>query len=379
MKIKRISALFLLLALTFSVGAGSVLSTEAVITTPVTGYTCAADVVYKTYNEGGKTVIANWGARGEVATFLSTKAEAFYGTAYTYDLLSEKAGGTGKTDAPQSELYSALKSLMTAKHSYIISYQDTRPLYRYTDCVSGDKTNFSSFYSGTLYDGTWVGGNNTPWNREHVWPNSKCIGSKVNDGADIMMLRPTITNENSSRGNTAYGEGIDYFEPADDVKGDCARVVLYGYTRWGNTGKMWGTGGVIESPEILLKWMIEDPVDTWEMGRNDAVESIIGTRNVFVDYPEYAFLLLGAEIPADLTTPSGEAKSTDTPEGGSGSEENTGNIPNNGAENTPNTPAPAEPTSPISTKTVIVAVAVVALIGTAVVVTVILIKRRRTH
>ena len=39
------------------------------------------------------------------------------------------------------------------------------------------------------------------------------------------------------------------------------------------------------------------------------MQAITGTRNVFVDYPEYAFLLFGQEIPADMVTPSGEAMS----------------------------------------------------------------------
>jgi hypothetical protein len=63
----------------------------------------------------------------------------------------------------------------------------------------------------------------------------------------------------------------------------------------------------MESVEVLLAWMEADPVDTWELGRNDSVQSITGTRNVFVDYPELAFLLFGEEIPADMQTPSGGA------------------------------------------------------------------------
>ena len=69
---------------------------------------------------------------------------------------------------------------------------------------------------------------------------------------------------------------------------------------------MWGTSGVMESKSVLLEWVEEDPVDTWELGRNDSVESITGTRNVFVDYPELAFVLFGEEIP-NMTTPSGKA------------------------------------------------------------------------
>ena len=62
----------------------------------------------------------------------------------------------------------------------------------------------------------------------------------------------------------------------------------------------------MESKDVLLKWIEEDPVDTWELGRNDAVEAITGTRNVFVDYPELAFLLFNEDVPADYDSPSGE-------------------------------------------------------------------------
>ncbi|MBE5888376.1 MAG: hypothetical protein E7283_06005 [Lachnospiraceae bacterium] len=288
------------------------------ITTTATGYTSASDVKYQ-YHEG--KYISNWGARGEVATFLSPNAEKFYTGSYTYDVLSDKQGGTSQSSAPSSALYKALQSMMKAEHSHQTSYGETRYQYRYTDCVSNNTSNISSFYSGKVLSGTWDSG--STWNREHTWPNSKGLGG--NDENDIMMLRPTWVQENSSRGNTAYGEGGSYYDPGESVRGDCARIVLYVYVRWGNTSKMWGTGGVMENMDVLLKWMEEDPVDTWEMGRNDAVESITGTRNVFVDYPEYAWLLFGEEIPEDMTTPSGIAKSGDDGNNDSGNGGNTGN------------------------------------------------------
>ena len=40
------------------------------------------------------------------------------------------------------------------------------------------------------------------------------------------------------------------------------------------------------------------------MRRNDLIESIQGNRNVFIDYPEFAFQLFGREVPA-MPTPSG--------------------------------------------------------------------------
>lgn len=268
----------------------------------------SSDVSY-VYDSTGK-YIYNWGARGEAATFLSPNAEDFYTGNNTYAILSSYAGGTSTSTAPSSALYKALKSVMVSAHTHQTSYAETRDLYKYTDCQnSGGK--ISSFYSGTLIGPAWGEGN---WNREHTWPNSKGLGG--NDENDIMMLRPTSTSENSSRGNTAYGQSSGYYNPNSesggkyDLRGDAARIFLYVYVRWGNTSYAWGKSGVMESVDVLLQWMEEDPVDTWELGRNDSVESITGTRNVFVDYPEFAFLLFGEEIPADMTTPSGEAAGT---------------------------------------------------------------------
>jgi len=274
----------------------------------VTGYTKAEDVAYTVV----KGTVVNWGARGEDCTFLTSYAREFYTGSYSWDALSGKAGGTGISDAYASDLYKALQTMMKTKHTTIQGYQDTRPYYCYTDCVLNDYSKVCSFYSGTLVNGVWDSGNT--YNREHIWPRSKCISTnKINDSADIMMLRATINSENGDRGNSAYGESSGYFTPDAAVRGDCARMVLYGYVRWGNTGKMWGTSGVMESLDVLLEWMAEDPVDTWEMGRNDSVESITGTRNVFVDYPEYAWLLFGEEVPTDLVTLSGEAANMTPP------------------------------------------------------------------
>ncbi len=271
------------------------------------------DYVYGSPTEISKytNVIYNWGTRGEVATFLSPNAEAFYtGKNVTYSELSKLSGSSNTDSVPSSALYQALNDLVTDAQAKTTSYDDTRYLFRFTDCQGSALTDdsISCFYSGNDIGPEWDSG--STWNREHTWPNSK--GDANGNGEnDIMMLRPTSSNINSSRGNKAYGEETttSYYNPNNeaggnyDVRGDVARVVLYVYTRWG-TENMWGASGVIESKEVLLKWMAADPVDTWEMGRNDSVESITGTRNVYVDYPELAFLLFNEEVPA-MQTPSG--------------------------------------------------------------------------
>ena len=270
----------------------------------------AATVNYQTGNaEGFQNVIKNWGQRGTNATFLSPNAIEFYEDNNTsYSELSQLSGSSDIDAVTSSALYQELADLMADNHSTITSYADTRDLYRFTDCQNSNNSSISSFYSGVAIGPDWDGG--STWNREHTWPNSK--GLNGDDENDIMMLRPTASSENSARGNKAYGESSGYYDPdalsggTYHLRGDVARTMLYVYVRWGNTS-LWGTDGVIENKQILLKWMEEDPVDTWELGRNDSVESITGTRNVFVDYPELVFILFGEEIPTDMVTPSGEA------------------------------------------------------------------------
>lgn len=267
--------------------------------------------------------IYNWGVREEVATFLSPNAEAFYSkNNTTYTQLASLAGSINVNSVSSSALYKGLYNIMSSNHKTKTSYDGTRDLYKYTDCENNNKTKLSLFYCGETVSSTWDSGRT--YNREHTWPNSKSnSGSEYTKReTDIIMLRPTNPSYNSSRGNDAYGESSGYFHPNKfagttyDVRGDVARAILYVYVRWGGDSSnndglfnyMWGKSGVIESKEVLLKWMQEDPVDTWEMGRNDSTESITGTRNIFIDYPELAFILFGEQVPSDYTTPSGNAK-----------------------------------------------------------------------
>ncbi len=306
---KRIMALLLVLVLSCGIApqiaAAPAGPSETKVYTDPTGYTSAGDVVYKIVSG----TVANWGARGEDCTFLTTYAQDFYTGSYTFENLSKLDGSKYQDSVPSTELYAALKTLMSSKHTTVQSYNATREYYQYTDCLKNETSKLSTFYTGKLVNSAWDGGKT--YNREHCWPSSKCLYTNhTNDGADIMMLRPESPNDNSSRGNKGYGESDSFFDPGVSVRGDCARLLLYGYVRWGNTSKMWGSSGVIENINILFKWMEEDPVDTWEMGRNDAVQSITGTRNVFVDYPELAYLMFARTIPSTMTTPSGNAGST---------------------------------------------------------------------
>ena len=271
----------------------------------------SAPTTYSTQN--------NSGIRDVVCTTLNGTSAASYYQNHDYDDLSELS---------ESALFSSLQSLMRDTHVKISSYDDCHYKANRTDCTNGSGNNVSliyTSYSATM--GQWNG-----WNREHVWPKSLGGNNTTGGGADLHHIRPSDAGVNSSRGNKKYGEagsnatlkygsnpasGVlggsynnTYFEPLDNVKGDVARICLYVYVRWNSNWGATSITKVFQSVDVLLEWCEEDPVDTWEMGRNEVVGEIQGNRNVFIDYPEYAWLIFGREVPSDMTTPSGEAKSS---------------------------------------------------------------------
>ena len=280
---KRCMSLFLTFALILSLFAGLELKAEAA------------------------TYLYNTGVRGEVCTSLSDYAKSYYTGSYTYGNLSTKTG---------SSLRSALYTLVnTNKKEYV--YADLRTYLAYTDADYSNSNNLILFYCSQSAPSAWDSG--TTWNREHVWPDS--LGGSALEG-DLHAMRPTDPKLNSTRNNNLYGEthtgkvatagdingnalggyyGIN-FEPLDNAKGDCARIILYDYVAQTSADPI---SIVFESVDILLKWCALDPVDEFEMSRNDSAQSIQNNRNPFVDYPELAWLLMGREIPSGMTTPSG--------------------------------------------------------------------------
>ena len=256
----------------------------------------------------------NSGKRGVICTSLDgTSAAAYYTGNYTYDNLSSLSS---------SSLYSSLQTLMRSTHTYISSYDDCHYKADRADCENGNGK-ISLIY--TSYEATmsqWNG-----WNREHVWPKSLGGNSTTGGGADMHHIRPADATVNSTRSNKKYGYAntgkevygtnpavgflggysSTYFEPLDNVKGDVARICLYVYVRWGSDWGATSITKVFQSVDVLLEWCELDPVDTWEMGRNEVVQDIQGNRNVFIDYPELAWTLFDKEPPNDMVTPSGEA------------------------------------------------------------------------
>lgn len=154
------------------------------------------------------------------------------------------------------------------------------------------------------------------YNREHSMPKSW-----FNDArpmyTDLVHIVPTDGYVNNRRGNYPFGEtnGEQYqstggfsklgrsttsgysgtvFEPADEYKGDFARIYFYMVTCYEKRVATWqsdmldGTAYPALSRwalDLLLRWAKEDPVSQKETERNEAVWELQGNRNPFVDYP----------------------------------------------------------------------------------------------
>ena len=136
--------------------------------------------------------------------------------------------------------------------------------------------------------------------------------------------------QNNIRGTSKTVGSGTVFEPQDSDKGDIARALFYMAARYNNfdgdtsidsdnpnlrltnmTGTkdsytssttLVGEYGVIDD---LLKWNKLDPVDEFELHRNNlCFNNYTNNRNPFIDFPEWADLIWGADKNTKSAAPS---------------------------------------------------------------------------
>lgn len=288
----------------------------------------------------------NDGDRHQVCDQLSNQAKSYYEGKDSWENLKALPGVATDSSlaAMKGELYNELQDFMDRTMTDSVSYRSLTKYWPYTDSVKGSS-------EAVLFYSDFVG---SGYNREHVWPKSRASFREHNGGCDLHHLRPTDTVVNSTRNNYTMGNvrelcGSDYstktnggktvlyynasrdlVEVNDNIKGDVARVMLYVYTRWGQPNLTENVSAANLPPldsddkdnnglkvmydlDTLLQWCEMDPVDEWEMCRNDRVQDVQGNRNVFIDYPELAWLMFDREIPQNMPTPSGEGSEMGKP------------------------------------------------------------------
>ena len=205
-----------------------------------------------------------------------------------------------------SELKLALRKIISSNVKSV-SYRDLRTKLAYTDQDPNNSNNLLLVFSRASVDATWDYGNT--WNREHVWPKSKGWFVENGAGCDIHHIRPEDPTVNEIHGNLPYGyvtngRNVTYngaivakvssscFEPLDSAKGDIARIVFYLLVRYSESDTYQITN-VATSMEMLLTWNDLDPVDDFELLRNERSFNVQNNRNPFIDHPEFARLIWG--------------------------------------------------------------------------------------
>lgn len=237
----------------------------------------------------------------------------------------------GKQDEMLSE---AVHAVIADPH--VVSYfSGTQVAFDITDMENGYSVDIYSNCTSTYSFSSSSGGCN--WNREHVLPKSWWGHDDNNPQAmysDLMHVFPTDPSVNYMRSAYPYSEvanptetmeGSDCkvgnstfpgysntaFEPADEYKGDLARIYFYMITCYndvnfsqntyadGSTNVFSYVGGkpmfTDFAKNLFLKWHRQDPVSDRERHRNDAVQAIQGNRNPFVDIPDLAEYIWGTK------------------------------------------------------------------------------------
>ena len=158
------------------------------------------------------------------------------------------------------------------------------------------------------------------WNREHIYCQSRGGFADATSGtpaginvwspagpdiittghSDAHHIRAVDGQENSSRNNRNYG--VDYNGPTGNPgtwKGDVARSLFYMAIRYNALSLVNGdptdtTTGQIGDLATLLNWNHEDKADDFEMNRNNYIYTWQLNRNPFIDYPNLADYIWGA-------------------------------------------------------------------------------------
>ena len=250
------------------------------------------------------------------------------------------------------------KHTQWVEYGQISTYGSKTNDHNSIDAIADGSNKNQYFYTGKEASGFGT--------REHVWPcansgelwtHGGSTGSfsphnvdnqyYIGGGSDLFHVRPSSGTINTARGNSRFGpldsseEGVvsltesggkyalkiyganktsagnyEYAskaEPADEMKGDVARIILYVYVHYqerGDTPSGYVTAkngnkfnftdmtgplslksimdGESEDAckELLKEWNRIDKPSQVEKLRNETVQKIQGNRNPFVDYPD---------------------------------------------------------------------------------------------
>jgi len=154
---------------------------------------------------------------------------------------------------------------------------------------------------------SWFGGEVSPMYTDlfHLYPTDGWVNNKRGNLPFGITSAATWTSTNGSRlGNCSYsGYSAEIFEPVNAYKGDFARSYFYMAVRYYGEDSGWPGSDMVTGSQpkawalkMLMEWDVSDPVSLKETNRNNAVYTIQGNRNPFIDNTSYANLIWGSTI-----------------------------------------------------------------------------------
>ena len=236
----------------------------------------------------------------------------------------------GKTIVGTDEKHPRYKGTKEGSLAYLWQYSER------SENETMPNGNYKLFYSNNF--GTSLDDYSGKVNREHVWPQSLSGGlyGTSGAGADAHHIRPCNQSLNGHRSNKRYGDlkesEIEYttftsnsdaknfnvlhayytqdyitksynghitgysndevFEPTDEYKGDIARIIAYMALHY-ETMEGIVSYVMVDDYDTLLEWNELDPVDSYEINRNNVIADYQGNRNPFIDAPELMKVVFG--------------------------------------------------------------------------------------
>ncbi len=174
-----------------------------------------------------------------------------------------------------------------------------------------------------------------------LWPADVKGNQQAHSNYNFAMPTSNITNVNNDKGTyvgrngNISGSSQKVFEPLDEYKGDIARAMFYMPARYYTyenalhpkltlvNGSPSAITASVNQPGLagdlatLLAWHISDPVDEYEIHRNNLIaNNYQGNRNPFIDYPQWAAIAYDTSFVGTGALPTLESSSV-----GSGEDE----------------------------------------------------------
>ena len=206
----------------------------------------------------------------------------------------------------------------------VFKKSDVRPNGKVWDMYSNNSYNFSNGAGATKGVNIEHSVPKSWWGDAYDETATPLTRFKYDGSYDLHHLTPSDAAANTAKSNYPLGEvdsplfdngvtkvgtgqangrATNLFEPADEYKGDFARMYLYFVTcyqdySWKSSAlSMFAQNSYptlnAYGQSLLLKWHRQDPVSQKEIDRNNAVYSFQGNRNPFIDYPNMVEYIWG--------------------------------------------------------------------------------------